>query len=125
MKDDARALTQLVTASRREHDPWAYLEAVIAGSELLPTDLLFFVEALAKVAGDRAESILKDRREVHCSFCLKSGHEVKGLVAAPNASICAECIEIARKNLPRTGILRSLFGPKRSERMPTSGERGQ
>jgi ATP-dependent Clp protease ATP-binding subunit ClpX len=32
--------------------------------------------------------------ELHCSFCGKSQHEVKKLIAGPNVYICNECVEL-------------------------------
>ena len=35
----------------------------------------------------------KNKKEtLHCSFCGKSQHEVKKLIAGPNAFICDECV---------------------------------
>jgi ATP-dependent Clp protease ATP-binding subunit ClpX len=31
---------------------------------------------------------------LHCSFCGKSQHEVKHLIAGPSVSICDECIAL-------------------------------
>lgn len=33
-------------------------------------------------------------REPHCSFCDKSQHDVKKLIAGPNVYICDECVAI-------------------------------
>ena len=33
-------------------------------------------------------------KELHCSFCGKSQHEVKKLIAGPTAFICNECVEL-------------------------------
>ncbi len=35
-----------------------------------------------------------DEKDLHCSFCGKSQHEVKKLIAGPTAFICNECIEL-------------------------------
>jgi hypothetical protein len=35
-------------------------------------------------------------KTLHCSFCGKSEHEVKKLVAGPSAHICDGCVEICR-----------------------------
>jgi len=43
---------------------------------------------------------LLTRRMKHvlrCSFCGKSEHEVKKLVAGPNVFICDECVEICNQ----------------------------
>lgn len=42
----------------------------------------------------------KDSKVVlHCSFCKKSQHEVKKLVAGPNVYVCNECIKLCNKIL--------------------------
>jgi ATP-dependent Clp protease ATP-binding subunit ClpX len=32
--------------------------------------------------------------DLHCSFCFKSQHEVKDLIAGPAAFICDECVDL-------------------------------
>ena len=32
---------------------------------------------------------------LHCSFCAKSRHQVRKLVAGPGVSICDECVELS------------------------------
>lgn len=42
----------------------------------------------------------KDNKVIlHCSFCKKSQHEVKKLVAGPNVYVCNECIKLCNKIL--------------------------
>ena len=118
MKNRTEDFAELIRAARREPDPWAYLESLIDDGRVDPVDLAFFAEALVKVARERGANLLNDGSEKRCSFCLKTDSQVKALVAAPNANICCECVEIARKAMPRTGVLRSLFGSKRSETPP-------
>ena len=36
-------------------------------------------------------------RDLHCSFCGKSEHEVSKLVAGPNVFICGACISLAHE----------------------------
>ena len=36
----------------------------------------------------------KKNKAFHCSFCGKSQHEVKKLIAGPTVFICDECIEL-------------------------------
>ncbi|NCP62085.1 MAG: ATP-dependent Clp protease ATP-binding subunit ClpX [Alphaproteobacteria bacterium] len=36
----------------------------------------------------------KDKEVLHCSFCGKSQHEVKKLIAGPNVFICDECVDL-------------------------------
>jgi len=35
-----------------------------------------------------------DERLLYCSFCGKSQHEVRKLIAGPNVFICDECVEL-------------------------------
>ena len=35
-----------------------------------------------------------DDRLLHCSFCGKSQHEVRKLIAGPSVFICDECVEL-------------------------------
>ena len=37
---------------------------------------------------------LKDRKVLYCSFCSKSQHEVRKLVAGPSVYICDECVDL-------------------------------
>ena len=57
---------------------------------------------MAEKKGSTAEKTL------YCSFCGKSQHEVKKLIAGPSVFICDECIDlcndIIRDELPTTGI---------------------
>src|ERR1700722_11076240 len=45
-------------------------------------------------------------KTLHCSFCGKSQHEVKKLIAGPSVYVCDECIslcnEIINEELPTT-----------------------
>jgi ATP-dependent Clp protease ATP-binding subunit ClpX len=45
----------------------------------------------------------EDEKELHCSFCGKSQHEVKKLIAGPTAFICNECIELGMDILKQEG----------------------
>ncbi len=40
------------------------------------------------------KDIVKNKEELHCSFCGKSQHKVKKLIAGPTLFICNECIEL-------------------------------
>jgi ATP-dependent Clp protease ATP-binding subunit ClpX len=44
-----------------------------------------------------------EEKELHCSFCGKSQHEVKKLIAGPTAFICNECIELGMDILKQEG----------------------
>jgi len=43
---------------------------------------------MTKVGGSESKSSL------HCSFCGKSQHEVRKLIAGPTVFICDECVEL-------------------------------
>ncbi|MEY3912601.1 MAG: ATP-dependent Clp protease ATP-binding subunit ClpX, partial [Pseudomonadota bacterium] len=53
-------------------------------------------------------------KTLYCSFCGKSQHEVKKLIAGPSVFICDECIdlcnEIIRDELPNTEITKDGRG---------------
>ena len=53
-------------------------------------------------------------KTLYCSFCGKSQHEVKKLIAGPSVFICDECIdlcnEIIRDELPETEVARQAKG---------------
>ena len=42
----------------------------------------------------------KNKTTLYCSFCGKSQHEVKKLIAGPTVFICDECVELKRYCLP-------------------------
>src|SRR5262245_64434425 len=60
-------------------------------------------------------------KTLYCSFCGKSQHEVKKLIAGPSVFICDECIdlcnEIIRDELPAGDEQREARGD-----LPTPGE---
>ena len=45
--------------------------------------------------GNKTRRVSKDRETLYCSFCGKSQHEVKLLVAGPVVFICDECNDLA------------------------------
>ena len=53
-------------------------------------------------------------KTLYCSFCGKSQHEVKKLIAGPSVFICDECIdlcnEIIRDELPEAELARQAKG---------------
>ena len=53
-------------------------------------------------------------KTLYCSFCGKSQHEVKKLIAGPSVFVCDECIElcneIIRDELPANAEARSAGG---------------
>ena len=70
---------------------------------------------MADKKGSSAEKVL------YCSFCGKSQHEVKKLIAGPSVFICDECIElcndIIRDEVPPEGATKSAKSD-----LPTPGE---
>ena len=60
-------------------------------------------------------------KNLYCSFCGKSQHEVKKLIAGPSVFICDECIdlcnEIIRDDLPAQDAAREARGD-----LPTPAE---
>ena len=42
----------------------------------------------------RQERVTEDQEELYCSFCGKSQHDVKKLIAGPSVFICDECIDL-------------------------------
>jgi hypothetical protein len=42
---------------------------------------------------------MRKQREMFCSFCGKSQHDVKKLIAGPKVFICDECVEICIETL--------------------------
>ena len=60
-------------------------------------------------------------KTLYCSFCGKSQHEVKKLIAGPSVFICDECIDlcndIVREELPQTVLGQGEAG----DRLPTPG----
>ena len=54
-----------------------------------------------------------EKNDLFCSFCGKSQHEVKKLIAGPTVFICDECVELCMdiiKEENRTNIVRSKVG---------------
>ncbi|MBT8074676.1 MAG: ATP-dependent Clp protease ATP-binding subunit ClpX, partial [Xanthomonadales bacterium] len=53
------------------------------------------------------ENMNKDGKILYCSFCGKSQHEVRKLIAGPSVYICDECVElcndIIREELEEAG----------------------
>jgi hypothetical protein len=44
----------------------------------------------------------QDKSALHCSFCRKSQHEVKKLIAGPAVLICDECVALCNKIIAET-----------------------
>ncbi len=118
MNSDSRALVKLIAGAKESRDRFEYINLLIEEASISSVDLAFFGESLLKAIHDRGEKLLSDGPEKRCSFCLKTESQVPALVAAPNANICCECVDIARRAMPRTGVRRWLLGPKWTEELP-------
>lgn len=46
----------------------------------------------------------KDKAKLECSFCGKTQHEVRKLIAAPRCCICDECVELCTDILREEGM---------------------
>ena len=57
-------------------------------------------------------------KTLYCSFCGKSQHEVKKLIAGPSVFICDECIDLCNDIIRDEVPAESLDGVKRSD-LPT------
>ena len=47
------------------------------------------------MSDDRSKN--KDEKLLYCSFCGKSQHEVRKLIAGPSVFICDECVDLLRR----------------------------
>jgi ATP-dependent Clp protease ATP-binding subunit ClpX len=61
----------------------------------------------------------QDKKLLYCSFCGKSQHEVKKLIAGPSVFICDECVELCN-DIIREELLESEAEPSKS--LPKPGE---
>ena len=48
------------------------------------------------------------RRDKYCSFCGRSSHEVRDMVAGPSVSICDQCVEDAKRIMLENAIRAGL-----------------
>jgi ATP-dependent Clp protease ATP-binding subunit ClpX len=62
----------------------------------------------------------KEKEILHCSFCGKSQHEVKKLIAGPNVFICDECVDLCVDIIREESKQGPLLG--RTDRIPTPKE---
>ena len=57
-----------------------------------------------------ADNEKTEKEKLYCSFCGKSQHEVKKLIAGPNVFICDECVDLCTdiiKEESKTSLLKS------------------
>ena len=58
---------------------------------------------------------------LYCSFCNKSQHEVKKLIAGPSVFICDECIDLCN-DIVREEISTELASKSKGDELPTPKE---
>jgi ATP-dependent Clp protease ATP-binding subunit ClpX len=59
-----------------------------------------------------------DGKLLYCSFCGKSQHEVRKLIAGPSVFICDECVELCN-DIIREELRRAVM-PRRATVCPSS-----
>src|SRR6218665_174127 len=91
------------------HQPLGGMQGQATEIEIHAREILKTREQLNKILAERTgqplEKIQGDsEKSLYCSFCSKSQHEVRKLIAGPSVFICDECIalcnEIIRHDLP-------------------------
>jgi len=60
-----------------------------------------------------------DTKTLHCSFCGKSQHEVKKLIAGPSVFVCNECIDLCNDIIREE---EQAQGPDKSDDLPSQRE---
>lgn len=63
----------------------------------------------------------KDAETLYCSFCGKSQHEVKKLIAGPAVFICNECVDLCTEIIEEESA-DQMPGPRRDDDLPTPSE---
>ena len=68
---------------------------------------------MSKVGGNDSKNTL------YCSFCGKSQHEVRKLIAGPNVFICDECVELCMDIVgkEKKSSSRKVNGPARNRNL--------
>ena len=67
-----------------------------------------------------SEDNKSDDKLLYCSFCGKSQHEVKKLIAGPSVFVCDECVDLCN-DIIREELLETSPG-KQEEKLPTPRE---
>jgi hypothetical protein len=62
----------------------------------------------ARIEADRPAAVEVGPKTLHCSFCGKSQHDVRKLIAGPNALICDECVALCNDVIEHTDVLALL-----------------
>jgi hypothetical protein len=86
------------------YDNWNILSAKIEAARPC------FIDSKVSAAATQEPALPKT---LHCSFCGKSQHEVRKLIAGPSVYICDECVELC-VDISRDGILWKVLSFLRS-----------
>ena len=54
---------------------------------------------------------MRERPTLYCSFCGKSQHEVRKLIAGPTVFICDECVELCNQIIDEATVVESVHTP--------------
>ena len=57
----------------------------------------YIEKMIAQLRGGDEKDDNKGDKPLYCSFCGKSQHEVKKLIAGPSVFICSECVELCNE----------------------------
>ena len=63
----------------------------------------------------------EDNKLLYCSFCGKSQHEVRKLIAGPSVFICDECVDLC-EDIIREEAIEDMATSEESEKFPTPAE---
>ena len=62
----------------------------------------------ARIEADRPAAVEVGPKTLHCSFCGKSQHDVRKLIAGPDVMICDECVALCNDVIEHTDVLALL-----------------
>jgi len=62
-----------------------------------------------------------DNKLLYCSFCGKSQHEVRKLIAGPSVFICDECVDLC-EDIIREEAIEDISGAEDADSHPTPSE---
>ena len=60
----------------------------------------------------------KNKEELHCSFCGKSQHKVKKIIAGPTLFICNECVELCAEIINEEKLSSELISQDKKSLTP-------
>jgi len=69
----------------------------------------------ARIEADRPAAAEAGPKALHCSFCGKSQHDVKKLVAGPDVTICDACVALCNDVIEHTDVLALLAADEASQ----------